>query len=469
MYQRQYQRLQPQTTAHLAQTMTLLNMNLEDLRIEIDRALNENPALVVEEQRYCATCHRRLAENQVCPVCSRPKDLSSDEAVVFMSPSKDFYPKSGTDPEDFFSDEILGSETLTLEEYVLQQVILELDEEEQIIAAYILNQLDEDGFFKESRENLASYYHVSVQKIEDILSSIQKSDPAGVGTASPIEAIQVQLRILNDAGEIPDLYLEIADHHLEDLLRKRFKDIATVVNISVDEVIEISDFFSENLNPFPAHAHWGSFRHPSVDQNQRFTSPDVIISYFNNDVNLPLVVEVVTPNYGNLTVNPLYQEAIKDSDEETGKKLKEDYDRANLFIKCLQQRNNTMLRLLQLLVNLQKEFIKNGDKFIIPITRVQISKEMDVHESTISRAVSSKTVQLPNGQIIPMSTFFDRSLGIRAELKEIISQEDKMNPYSDAELVKKLLKRGHKVARRTVAKYRALEGILAAHQRKSTK
>ena len=92
-----------------------------------------------------------------------------------------------------------------------------------------------------------------------------------------------------------------------------------------------------------------------------------------------------------------------------------------------------------------------------------------MHESTISRAVSSKTVQMPDKRIIPLATFFDRSLGIRAELKEIIESEDRNNPFSDSELVAELKKLGHKIARRTVAKYRSMEGILAAHQRKNSK
>ena len=125
--------------------------------------------------------------------------------------------------------------------------------------------------------------------------------------------------------------------------------------------------------------------------------------------------------------------------------------------------------MMEKLIKTQKPFIKKGEKFIKPITRVKISRELDVHESTISRAVSSKTVQMPDKRIIPLAAFFDRSLGIRAELKEIIESEDRNNPFSDSELVAELKKRGHKIARRTVAKYRSVEGILAAHQRKNSK
>ncbi|MBN2678319.1 MAG: hypothetical protein JXR32_09710, partial [Anaerolineaceae bacterium] len=142
---------------------------------------------------------------------------------------------------------------------------------------------------------------------------------------------------------------------------------------------------------------------------------------------------------------------------------KTDLERAALFVKCLQQRNHTMRRLMQRLVSIQKEFIDHGEVYLKPLTRASLSIELEVHESTISRAVSSKTVQLPNRRIIPMSKFFDRSLNLRTILKNIIVQERR--PLSDSELVKALDARGYKIARRTVAKYRAMEGILPAHLR----
>ena len=125
-----------------------------------------------------------------------------------------------------------------------------------------------------------------------------------------------------------------------------------------------------------------------------------------------------------------------------------------------------MQRLVERVTDIQKDFILKGENHIKPITRVKISKELYVHESTISRAVSNKTVQMPDGRIIPMSTFFDRSLKVRSVMKGIINLENKLNPLSDSEIKNHLEKKGFKVARRTVAKYRLMEGIMPAHQRK---
>lgn len=125
-----------------------------------------------------------------------------------------------------------------------------------------------------------------------------------------------------------------------------------------------------------------------------------------------------------------------------------------------------MERLLTRVVGMQRDYITRGEKFLKPVTRAQLSRELEVHESTISRAVANKAVQLPNKKIVPLSSFFDRSLNVRSVLKEIIEKEPKA--YSDSDLVDLLGEKGFDVARRTVAKYRAIEGILPAHLRRVT-
>lgn len=172
------------------------------------------------------------------------------------------------------------------------------------------------------------------------------------------------------------------------------------------------------------------------------------------------------PIGGTLQVSSLYKKAIKQSEGESRDAMREDLDKASLFVKCLQQRNHTMQRLMQRLVVIQKNYLTKGEKYLEPITRATLAGELGVHESTISRAVSGKSVQLPNKRIVPMSSLFDRSLSARTILREIISSEVK--PLSDTEIQIKLDERGIQVARRTVAKYRAMEGILPAHLRQST-
>jgi RNA polymerase sigma-54 factor len=206
-------------------------------------------------------------------------------------------------------------------------------------------------------------------------------------------------------------------------------------------------------------------RQPSRTAVQVYRQPDIIISYLNQDVNNPLVVEIIMPLYGTLRVNPLFRRAVRDVEPEKQNAWRSDLERASLLVKCIQQRNHTMQRLLQKVVGIQREAIVHGERYLRQLTRAELAVELEVHESTISRAVSSKTVQLPTGRIVPLASFFDRSLNARTVLCQLISEEHK--PMSDSELAKLLAKEGFNVARRTVAKYRAMEGILPAHLRNS--
>jgi RNA polymerase sigma-54 factor len=118
---------------------------------------------------------------------------------------------------------------------------------------------------------------------------------------------------------------------------------------------------------------------------------------------------------------------------------------------------------MQIIVKLQRNFILEGDAFLVPITRAHLAEALAVHESTVSRAVSGKAVQLPNRRIILLDKFFDRSLQIRTALRDLVSQETR--PLSDTEIAQRLILMGYPVARRTVAKYRSMEGILPARFR----
>jgi RNA polymerase sigma-54 factor len=165
-----------------------------------------------------------------------------------------------------------------------------------------------------------------------------------------------------------------------------------------------------------------------------------------------------------LRVNPLFREALQQAPQAKVEQWQSDLEQASLLVKCLQQRNHTIVRLMQRLSVLQRNFILHGEAFLLPLTRATLAKELDLHESTISRAVSAKSAQLPNGHIVPLSMFFDRSLHIRTALKKIVAQETQ--PLSDTEIGELLAGQGYAIARRTVAKYRAMEGILPAHLRR---
>ncbi len=462
MLQTHRQSMRPLTTAHLAQTMTLLSLTADELKQQIESELAANPALEMTDERRCPNCQRPLPGNSPCPSCSSASPTAPDEAIVFISPRDDFHPSRGLSSDDDRPDDNIAPVTEDLPTYVFRQIAPDVDPQKRTIAAYLLTHLDEDGLLTIAPVEVAQYHHVPLDVVESVRSMIQHAEPLGVGSRTPQEAMLVQLDHLSETRVVPPMTREAIEKGMSLLSRRQYSELAHLLGISLREAREIALFITENLNPFPGRSHWGDVHEGENAPLSVYRSPDVIISHINEDPTKPLMVEIIMPLAGTLRVNPLFRNALRQTSE-FREEWKNDLERAALFVKCLQQRNHTMRRLMQRLVSIQKEFILHGEVCLKPLTRASLSIELEVHESTISRAVSSKTVQLPNRRIIPMSKFFDRSLNLRTILKNIIVQEGR--PLSDSELVKLLDARGFKIARRTVAKYRAMEGILPAHLR----
>lgn len=461
MFQSHYQVLRPVTTAHLAQTMTLLSLTSEELKQQIDAELASNPALELSEERRCPVCRRLLPPKGNCPVCSKPLDNHSDEAIIFISPRDDFF-GGQLSVDDEIPDDMFGSEDEDLPQYVLRQIGPDLNPEDRRLAAFMLTHLDEDGFLTTSLMEVARYFHLPITKVEEIQKVIQRADPVGVGSCNPQQALLAQMEALSESITVPGLAKKIVVEGMEAFMHRQYSELAQRFGASVRQIKQAIGFISENLYPYPGRSHWGESRHANT-RSEVFRQPDIIISHLNDDPANPLMVEIIFPISGTLRVNPLFRQVVKQAEDEKREEWKNDLDRASLFVKCLQQRNHTMVRLMQKVVALQRDFIFQDEKALKSVTRSQLSKELDVHESTISRAVSSKTVQLPNRRIVPLACFFDRNLNVRSVLKEIIAEEPK--PLSDTELAQLLSKKGFQVARRTVAKYRSMEGILPAHLR----
>jgi len=465
MFQIHSQSLRPLTTAHLAQTMTLLSLTTEELRQQIESAVASNPALELVEERRCPTCHRLLPDRGYCPICSQPKSEFSDEPVVFISPGEDFHPRKDVNDAYSADEQDYSAIEEDLPTYVLRQIAADLKVEDRNIAAYLLAHLDEDGLLSIEPVEVAAYYHIPLSRVIDVQRLIQRAEPIGVGSCSPQQALLVQLSFLSETHPIPDLARVIVQEAMDLLSRRQYTELAHKFNASYRKIEQTVKFISENLNPFPSRSHYGDMRQPSSSDVQVYQRPDIIVNFLNDDPKNQLSVEIIMPLGGTLRINPLFRSAIQQADPDKKDAWKNDFERASLFVKCLQQRNHTMMRLMQNLVKLQKEYILFGEKHLRPVTRVSLSRVLEVHESTISRAVSGKTVQLPNRRIVPLSSFFDRSLNVRTILRDLIAEEG--HALSDSELAALLAKQGVDVARRTVAKYRAMEGILPAHLRRS--
>ncbi|MEA4811952.1 MAG: hypothetical protein VB108_05215 [Anaerolineaceae bacterium] len=452
------------TSAHLAQTMTLLSMPATELAEKIETELSTNPALELINERRCPKCKRLLNETGPCPVCSQPSDYSSQEPIVFISPREDFFTRGSGDANDS-PDEPYASEEVDLPTFVLTQIAGDLAVNDRLIAAYILNHLDEDGFLTTEVHEIAKYQHRSVTEVQQLIERLKHCEPVGVCSKGPQEAMLTQIEVLAETSQIPPYTQEVVEKFITKLSQHHYQEIAKALGTSTAQIQKVSEFVTENLNPFPARAHWGDVRNPNSGGSQVFHQPDILIYHLNEDPRNPLVVEIVLPLRGTLQVNPLFKASVKEVSEEKAEEWRNDIEKASLLIKCIQQRSNALKMLMEKLAAYQAEFITGSEVEMKPLTRAEVAKSLGLHESTISRAVSSKTIQLPNKRIIPLSTFFDRSLSQRTIIKEMIENEE--TPLSDSDIQNKLSEQGIHIARRTVAKYRSMEGILPAHLRQA--
>lgn len=469
MFQIQNQELRPQVTAHLAQTMSLLEMPATEIRQKIRAELANNPALEIVEERRCPTCGRSLTAPGPCPVCSQPYDTQLNEPIVFIS-SPDDFPSQGSNwrGEGSSSREVsydnLAPVVEDLPAYVLRQIAPDIQEDERLIAAHILNNLNEDGLLDIALEEISQFYHVPLSRVRRVADIIKHAEPIGVGASSPQEALLIQLEVLREDIKVPYLAEEAIRNGMKDLSKHSYRNLARELNTSHENAKEIAEFIRANLNPFPGRASWGDHRQPVENSTRAYHQPDIILKEVENSPSRRIMVEIISPYRGYLRISQVFKQALKQVPDDKSEAWAKDMESASLLIKCLQQRNHTMEQLMTEIVKTQREYILSGDPAKLePQTQADMSEILDVHESTISRAVSEKSVQLPNRKIIPLKQFFDRSLPVRTVLLRLVENED--TPLTDTELAEELAEAGYNIARRTVAKYRAMEGILSSRMR----
>jgi len=296
------------------------------------------------------------------------------------------------------------------------------------------------------------------------LRLIQRADPAGVGTRDCRESLMVQLEVLSETARVPLLCCLLVSEHWAALTKRNYQLIARSLSVGLAEVKGAVRFIRRNLTPYPARAWQDSGRGTHHLAREVYYEPDIVITH-NPRPGGPLVVEVFTGVQGTLRLDPAIKAAIPDLSDEDRQEWCEYVERASLLIKCMQQRNNTMRRIAEIITMEQNAFVVGCDADLKSLTRSSIARRLCLHESTVSRAVANKSAALPNGRIVPLSIFFDRSLAVRDAVQVIVEGEDHCSPFSDTQIAELLKARGYHVARRTVAKYRQMKNILPANLR----
>jgi len=476
----------------LQQSLALLQAPTLELKALVETELQQNPVLEEVANAEPEMADRRDDGETVSDVSDPtepPADLTSDPATEKTSTEaddfqaefehlsqldqewRDHYAQSSgpsrASAEDeerrqFMFDSLVAG--TSLQEKLLEQVRdSNLREDLWQIAELLIGNIDEYGYLKTSVDELASSTGIAPEPIIETLKIIQSFDPAGIGARDLRECLMLQLE---RQGEEDSLEYEIVRDHMEALGRRRIPEISRATGEEVDEVQEAIARIAR-LEPRPGRAFL-----PDTDH---FVVPEVFVSRSGDD----FTVSTNNDHIPHLRISNTYKDLMSGGDKnaEVRNYIREKIRAGKFLIKSLHQRQATITNIAKEIVARQREFMDKGVAFLKPMTMVQVAEVVGVHETTVSRAVSGKYMETPQG-IFEMKYFFTAGIStstgegamsntsVKDMIAEIFKVEDTSRPLSDQEVVKMLADKGIVIARRTVAKYRTELNILPSNLRK---
>jgi len=449
--------LEPQTTVspQLVLASEILQLSAADLEQRIYQELAENPALEMTEPSHCARCGMPVAEGRwLCHYCARSagegnRRSEQRDDVGAWAPAR-----------------------ITLEQHLWTQLRLLLPVSLHPLAELVIGYLDEHGFLSLPVEELARRHGVSVETVDRVIATLHEVEPVGMGAEDVREALLIQIAHLARSQKAPQLSLARSILHEHWTLfkngEKTWGDIAQAEEVTVTDVREAVGFIIRDLNPFPAQA-WSEDTMGLPPSTSVFLQPDILLYVIPSSSDDRFEVELLEQHRFRLRVSELYAEladggmqGVDQDDVDTARYYLEG---ARLLLHSLHQRRRTLTRVSLALAEYQRHFVLRGSRYLRPLTRAQLAAQLSVHESTISRAVAHKYIQMPDQRVIPLADFFDGSLPAKHDLQTLITQEDQTHPFSDRVLAAKLRRLGHDITRRTVTKYRQALGIPSSRLR----
>jgi RNA polymerase sigma-54 factor len=443
----------------------LLAMSSTDLEQAVTLESEKNPVLEVVEHERCPNCGNPL-RGQHCPYCHGRKGSTTNDWEPEGWNPKDYRTRNWEEEDD--SDpmsRVPGGPSLA--ECLMWHVGQTLSPKDFVIAEYLIGSLDSHGYLTVTVEEAARYLRFPDGRVSDVLSEIQKMNPPGIGARGPQEALLIQLGRMREDG-LPRPLAEALILNWDLFLRQQHHALARVLGVTEDEVRQEYAFIEANLNPKPAHAFW-SMGEAKPAPDTVYIRPDIAIRR-RPAPDEGFEVEILPGRSFTLRISPEYKRLMEELEtktdplsQEAQNQLKDYMAKGKLFIRCVNQRWQTLLIIGNWLVDYQRGFLESGERAIKPITRAELAEQIGVHESTVSRAIANKYALLPNGRVVPLSDFFDNSMAVKHVLLDLVRKEKR--PLSDQELAKRLAAEGYPIARRTVAKYRQELDVLPARLR----
>ena len=477
----------------LQQSLALLQAPTLELKALVEQEVQQNPCLEEVPAAEMEQTDRNREEgnpaNDPADLAEPPPDVMFDPATEKPSsaPVDDFQAefekltrqdqewrdhfsqtnlpmRQGPEAEErrqFMFDSLVAS--TSLQETLLEQMrFSDMTEEQQRIGEMIIGNIDDRGYLKESVDALSFSSGESAEKIGAVLKTIQTFDPPGVAARDPRECLMLQLE---RAGSEKTIEYRIVRDYMDALLKRKMPEIARGLGITVDQVQDAVKRIS-CLEPHPGREF--------LPDDERYVLPEVFVTKVGDDY----VVTTNNEQIPHLRISNHYKEVMGQAGApaEAREWIRERIRAGKFLIKSLQQRQQTILNIGREIVKRQREFMDKGRAYLKPMTMVQVAEVVKVHETTVSRAVSNKYIDTPQG-VYEMKFFFtagiqtDNGNGVsNTSVKDMVAAmfagEDTGKPLSDQEIVKMLKEKGIVIARRTVAKYRAELNILPSNLRK---
>lgn len=365
------------------------------------------------------------------------KEKKTNPAIEIIYPSKTY--KSEDENYDLFET---YSDEETLVDILEEQIrYLKLTPKVKETSIFIINNLDNKGYLAIPKKEITNFLNISNKVLKEALEVVNTLEPLGVGAQNLQECLKIQLK----HKEINDINLyKIIDFYLQDLAKEKYDYIATSLNC---EVLKVKEYLKiiQKLNPIPARGY-------KVKNTSTYISPDANITIIDNRLEYKINDENIPKVYINSTAN-VSQEKI---------------DKISYIIKSIEKRYSTLERIIVFLLFAQKEFFFKGKKFLKTLSLKDMANYLELHESTVSRAIKDKFLNTPQGIVSFKSLFvYDENIfKIKDIIEKAIEEENPNSPYSDNQLSILLKSKGYEVARRTVTKYREDLGFKSSRERK---
>ena len=445
-------------TQNMQQSIKLLQMSLHDLREYIDNEYSENPVLEVNEEIISYDDAQANEEMQTEDRYDHKKIVEELYSDNYNDRSEKSYSGEDVSPLNFIEKKI------SLKEYLQEQLVeVNIDQYMLTICQYIVESLDDRGYLEISIEELSEELNISEEEVEIALKLVQSLEPYGIGARNIKECLLIQSLKLNILDNIIE---QIILNHLENIADNKYEVVGKDLNISPREAQRYGDLIKK-LEPKPSRGFY-------TGEEVKYIIPDAEIKNIDGEFFI-LMNESVLPR---LMINKTYKDVLQNNqDSETNAYVKDKINQALFLIKSIEQRKNTLHRVLECVIDKQKDFFMFGKQNIKPLTLKEVAEILDVHDSTVSRAIKDKYVLTSYGTIKIKDLFASgvssnnnnddmATIKIKNEIKRIIDGENKGKPLSDQIISSMLGEKNMNISRRTVAKYREEIGIKASSMRK---